>query len=248
MSTPVATAQSLGVYDEKFYSRQADGSYQSAQQLLPSVLGIVCPRSIVDVGCGVGTWLKAASELGVPDVIGIDGDYVQRDKLVIAPERFMPADLTSPVSLSRTFDLAMSLEVAEHLDAKYAAQFVASLCRLAPVILFSAAIPGQQGTHHVNEQWPSYWAELFREHGFYFWDCLRMKLWNDERIDFWYRQNAFLVCDREWLEARSIPIPGSPASLVHPQIYNQWRNEKPTLRNIPGIIQRSIKRWLWKQQ
>ena len=131
------------------------------------------PDSVIDVGRGVGTWLDVARELGVKECLGVDGAYVEREALLIPDEAFLPLDLAGPglpdaVAAVRPgrFDLVMCLEVAEHLPGARAASLVEELCRLGDVILFSAAIPFQGGTGHVNEQWPEFWALHFRSHGY----------------------------------------------------------------------------------
>ena len=120
-------------------------------RVVPIVLDLIRPGSVVDVGCGLGEWLATFQEHGVSDILGIDGDYVDRDMLYIPQQDFKTIDLNRPFTLNRTFDLAVCLEVAEHLEAEHANDFVESLTRLAPIILFSAAIPLQSGTNHVNE-------------------------------------------------------------------------------------------------
>ena len=145
------------LYDRKFYDEHRDDSLRSARVTVPIVLSLVAPSSIVDVGCGTGTWLTVFRENGIEDVVGIDGDYVPRDRLLIPADRFIARDLTKPLLLDRIFDLAVSVEVAEHLPASAADQFVRSLCSLAPSVLFSAAVPGQFGVRHLNPQWPWYW-------------------------------------------------------------------------------------------
>jgi hypothetical protein len=65
------------------------------------------------------------------------------------------------------------------------------------VILFSAAVPGQGGLHHVNEQWQSYWASLFLDRGYDVFDALRPRIWRNENVSFWYRQNAFVAVSRK---------------------------------------------------
>ena len=110
------------------------------------------------------------------------------------------ADLNQDIGVSRRFDLAMSVEVAEHLPAARAASFVGTLARLADVVLFSAAVPGQSGTFHINEQWPTYWISLFAENGFNPIDVIRPAVWTDERVGFWYAQNVFLYANANGLE------------------------------------------------
>ena len=121
-------------YTEQFYQTHQDGARRSAREIVPLVLELIRPKSAIDVGCGVGTWLSVFRENGVEDICGVDGDYVNPQMLAIPAERFFPFDLTKPLSLGRQFDLVVSLEVAEHLPAEYATTFVRSLTRLGPVL------------------------------------------------------------------------------------------------------------------
>src|SRR5262249_19580791 len=151
----------------------------------------------VDVGCGTGPWLKAFMRAGIPSVTGVDGSYVNPGQLRIPQSSFIAKDLTKPLNLDRKFDLCISMEVAEHLPPARAASFVADLVSLAPVVLFSAAVPEQGGTNHINEQWPEYWRDLFEKHEYRVIDCIRPKIWNDRRVDYFYRQNSLIFADKE---------------------------------------------------
>lgn len=179
-------------YDETFFDRLVHGAHVSAQVVVPVVLDLLPARSAVDFGCGQGAWLKACLENGIETVLGLDGDYVNRDKLLVDREQFRAVDLSRPVRLDRRFDLALCLEVAEHLPAHSAPVLVESLVAAAPVVLFSAALPGQGGVHHINEQWPAYWKGLFARHGMRKYDVIRPLIWHDRSIDLWYRQNLYL--------------------------------------------------------
>lgn len=178
-------------YDENFYRAQKDASYKSAMEVLQVVSKFIYPRSVIDIGCGVGTWLFAWKKYGV-DIYGIDGDYVDRSQLFIDEKMFHPANLEERIKLERRFDLAMTLEVAEHLTPARADSFVEDLTRLSDVILFSAAIPAQGGTNHVNEQWQSYWAQKFLNLDYVGIDCIRPAIWMKENVCVWYRQNTLL--------------------------------------------------------
>ncbi|HUZ90376.1 MAG TPA: methyltransferase domain-containing protein [Methylocella sp.] len=187
-------ADTPAVCDETFYERQQDGSIRSAEIVVPIVLSLFPCHSVVDFGCGVGGWLREFERQGVSDYLGIDGDYVSRQMLKIPADRFRPADLREVSDLGRRFDLACSLEVAEHLPEDRARSFVAALVKAAPVVLFSAAIPFQDGRGHLNEQWQSYWAKLFGEHGYVTLDCIRPAIHGDSRVEWWYRQNILVFC------------------------------------------------------
>jgi SAM-dependent methyltransferase len=239
------------LYDDSFYIGQSDRSYLSADSVLPLVLSIVPAKSAIDVGCGVGTWASKLLEYGVPDVLGIDGDYVNRELLRIPQDRFQAWDLSKPVAMNRRFDLAVCLEVAEHLPPSRAESLVEDLIKLAPVILFSAAIPGQGGLNHINERYLTYWASLFAAKDFVLLDTIRPALWKDKRCDWWYRQNAVLFVHKD------DPLSRLQAPFVldhiHPDLYETKCETceaagKPTLgyllSSIPGSFIRSVRtRW-----
>jgi SAM-dependent methyltransferase len=230
----------LQPYTEGYYSQLEEGSRLSARVVVPLVLELVQARSVIDVGCGTGDWLSVFQENGVTDIWGIDGAYVDRQLLKIPQERFVPADLKQPIHLDRTFDLVASLEVAEHLSSTNAEIFVNSLAGLGPVVLFSAAIPYQGGDNHVNEQWPEYWVEIFKNKGYIVVDALRRKIWNNEDVQPWYAQNVFLFVAEGRL--KDFPLLGtgselqntSMLSLVHPQLYLSKVREA----TLKGLLQR----------
>jgi SAM-dependent methyltransferase len=154
---------------------------------------LVNPKSVLDIGCGTGTWLKIFGDLGVNDYLGVDGDYVDRSLLKIPHDKFYPYDLSKKLNLGRKFDLIVSLEVAEHLPKSAADLFVDTLVTHGDVILFSAAIPGQGGQNHLNEQWQEYWKLKFQRHDFHFHDIVRPIIWSNQKVEWWYKQNIFLV-------------------------------------------------------
>lgn len=192
------------LYDQEFYSRQIDQSLQSARIVAPLVMRLAKIGSVIDVGCGLGGWLRAFAENGVALLRGIDGSYVDQSSLYVPSECFTPMNLTEPIKMNEHFDLALCLEVAEHLPGQFSAQLVRGLTDLAPIVLFSAAVPGQGGTGHVNEQWPEYWRNLFKERGFAMLDPIRPVVREDHRIEWWYRQNMVMF-------ANEVAISANPA-------------------------------------
>ncbi|MEX2112316.1 MAG: methyltransferase domain-containing protein [Pirellulales bacterium] len=213
-------------YGAEFFAFHQELSRASARAVIPVLFEYVRPASVVDVGCGIGTWLAEFQAAGVSDFQGVDGDYVERATLLIDAARFRCHDLATPLDVGRRFDLAVSLEVAEHLPEHAAGILVASLVRAAPVVLFSAAIPHQPGTGHINGQWPEYWIDLFARHDYLVVDCLRRRLWRNANIAWWYRQNAFLFVDQRkvgeypHLAAEIAGAGGErPLPLVHPDHY-----------------------------
>ncbi len=215
-------------YDAEFYRSQQTRSRQAADVIVPQLVADLKPSSVLDVGCGVGTWLAAFADNGVQDLTGVDGEYVSRDALQIAADAFRPHDLEKPLDLGRHFDLAICLEVAEHLSSEAAPTLVDSLVGAADVVLFSAAIPHQGGTDHINEQWPEYWYELFHVHGFRWLDPYRLRYWNDERVVFHYAQNMLIYAAPDACDAFATPLPpmlveppdgAPPRALVHRDAY-----------------------------
>jgi SAM-dependent methyltransferase len=224
-------------YTGEFYDAQSSESRRSADTIAPLVFDEVEARSVVDVGCGVGTWLASFLTHGTERVLGLDGDYVDRERLQIPRESFRPWDLEQRVDLEETFDLAISLEVAEHLPPARSATFVEDLVGLAPCVLFSAAIPGQGGTHHVNERWQSDWAAMFAAHGYQPVDSIRPKVWQDPAVNWWYAQNVVLY-RRDARDAVGLPL-----DVVHPELFRQSTaevNRQPTLREAGATFRRSV--------
>ncbi|HEY8005334.1 MAG TPA: methyltransferase domain-containing protein [Methylocella sp.] len=185
------------IYGSSFYDRQREGSLRSAQAILPIVFALTNPKSVVDFGCGVGTWLATAKRLGAEHCLGLEGAWVKTQTLAAADLEIRETGLEQPVSLQERYDLAISLEVAEHLAPERADSFVADLCRASNVVLFSAAIPGQDGDGHQNEQWPSYWAERFLRLGYMPLDVIRPIVQSDPTIEVWYRTNIVLYARPE---------------------------------------------------
>lgn len=241
-------------YSENFYAAFRGGAATSAEEVVPIIKKLIDPQSVVDVGCGTGTWLSVFSRYGTDDILGIDGDYVNKEMLEIPESRFRASDLTQPFEAGRTYDLAVSLEVAEHLPPSSAAGFVQSLTALAPVVMFSAAIPFQGGTLHLNEQWPEYWAKLFAAHHYRVVDCIRERIWDNPNVEHWYAQNILLfVRDSDvqkypaLVEAMRDDLP-LPLSLVHPRGYAELAGMKGVrlyraLHRLSMGLMRRMRRW-----
>lgn len=212
------------IYDEKFFDDRVDALI-SARVIVPIVMRQIKPKSVVDVGCGNGEFLQIFRENGVSEIFGIEGPWLRKERLRIPKKFFQYADLEMPLNIEKKFDLAVSLEVAEHLSVKSAEQFIESLTNLAPIVLFSAAIPLQGGTYHQNEQWPEYWAKLFYDRGYVPVDSIRRKIWANKKVCVWYKQNILLFIKKDALhkyrmldnqqEGSTIPS----LSVVHPDLY-----------------------------
>jgi SAM-dependent methyltransferase len=208
--------------------------------IVPLILQLVSPQNIIDVGCGNGKWLSAFQESEIDDYIGVDGEWADREKLLIPAEKFMAANLQQPLSINRQFDLAISLEVAEHLSPASAETFIDSLTALSPVICFSAAIPFQGGYKHINERWPEYWADLFAQRGYIVVDALRSQIWHNPSVYFWYKQNILFFVQEDQIQQYPALLKSvdttRPDQLtrIHPALYLRNAHEavNPDLRNL----------------
>jgi SAM-dependent methyltransferase len=166
-------------------------SLEGAAATLSAAFSNKIPGSLLDVGCGAGMWLRAAADLGIADVFGVDGIIVKDELLRFPKYKIRQIDLIAPFDLGRRFEVAICLEVAEHLPESAVESLISSIVAHSDVVLFSAACPSQPGQHHVNCQWPAYWQKLFNRHGFTCEDSVRWHVWEDQRIEPWYRQNIF---------------------------------------------------------
>ena len=220
-------------YDRTFYEDIQDGSSAGARIMLGALHDVFAFRTLVDIGCGTGAWPAMALELGAESVLGVDGAHVPLDRLKLPRDRFHAHDLEAKLPDLGRFDLALCLEVAEHLFPSRGPSLVEDLTGLSAVVAFSAAIPFQGGDGHVNEMWTSYWARLFAGRGYRAWTGLRSRLWADERIPWWYRQNIVLfVAEEVWQARLGSEAPSAPEALdvVHPECY-LWAVRRPAGRH-----------------
>ena len=127
-----------------------------------SKLGV---RSVLDVGCGEGHSTKFFKDLGC-DILGIDGS-VQAKKDSLVPEFHVVHDFSKgPFIPSKTYDLVWSCEFVEHVEEKYAENFLKTFSYSHKYIMITHAQPGQQGWHHVNCRPKKYWVEKITRLGF----------------------------------------------------------------------------------
>jgi SAM-dependent methyltransferase len=232
-----------GSYSREYYDEIAGGAQRSAEAVVPIVLQIAPVTTAVDVGCGNGAWLRALAQLGVRDLVGLDGPWAAPHDG--APYEFRAVDLAEPFDAGRRFDLALCLEVAEHLPERAAGGFVRRVAALAPVVLFSASVPGQGGEGHVNEQWPGYWVERFAACGYTVVDSLRERIWDDGAIEYWYRQNAlfFVAADAlstpAW-QAEAARARRGPLAIAHPELVEAYAAQAAAPR--PSLAARVARR------
>ncbi len=228
--------------DDETRDRIARVSGAAAAAVVPLVAEWLQPRSVVDLGCNAGVWLRAFMEAGVDDVRGYDHPSLDRTRLLIPADRFVPADLGEPIEVDRTFDLAVCLEVAEHIPQSSSDRLLDELAAFAPAILFAAAVPGQGGDGHVNEQWGTWWDERLRARGFQRHDVLRRSLWDRTDVQWWYAQNLalYLAPDHPASDLLERQDDRLPVDLVHPRLFREAAERPLTVpqlaRALPGAL------------
>jgi SAM-dependent methyltransferase len=221
------------IYNDEFYSRLHDDSLaESSKIIFELLLTYITVESVIDVGCGTGVYLKYFYDKGI-EVKGVDGAWVPDEYLAIPKDKFfIAADLNKKFTINQKFDLAISIELAEHLKPQRAESFVKDLTRLSDIVLFSAAIPMQGGRAHINEKFPEYWADKFYRLGYFPIDLIRPHIWMDERVkQFWLKQNLILYVKKDKIKL----FPERYRSFKHylTKIYDMesWINQYKNLLN-----------------
>ncbi len=184
------------IYSDQFFDYIDGGAKSSAKRLISAMHPLLGATSVLDLGSGRGVWLGEWLNAGVTDVMGVDGDYVDQSRLAIPVKSFHATDLTKPLELGQRYDLAQSLEVGEHLPTAASETLVESLTHHSDRVLFSAAVTGQGGEFHINEQPLSFWQELFAARGYTAFDCVRPKLKAAGDVEPWYKYNTILYVNQ----------------------------------------------------
>ena len=223
-------------YNDVFYFEMAKFSSSSAKFIVPLLLENYKVNSVVDFGCGDGQFISEFLKNGLDEVVGIEGSWI-RDVIDLSTAPWLKiADLSLIQEFNKKFDLAICLEVAEHLESEYASNLITTLTNASDLVFFSAAIPGQSGTNHVNLQYPDYWASLFWERGFVLvWDPRKI-LWANKNVAPWYQQNCLLFAKSDSGEAQKI----EPALFRHPDIFPELQTNLYKAKKLPKRIQNRL--------
>lgn len=235
-------------YDQDWHHHYGLITSQSAHKMIGYLRNLFNIHSAIEFGCGHAHWLEAAEKLGVSDIRGLDGEWTELDQLRIDQSKFHIVDLEKPVDLKRKFDLAICMEVGEHLHQNASAQFINSICKHADLVLYGAAIPLQGGFKHINEKWQSFWAGHFHAEGYRAFDLMRPVFWSDTGIHYYYRQNALIYisqnakeliarAERLGAELQSNPI----LDIVHPEKYIESADyESIAFKRLLPVLPRAV--------
>lgn len=212
-------------YGEMSLRNNGPSNLSSAEVIVPKLVEWINPESVIDIGCATGVWLNQFKKRGIR-VRGVDGDWVKGQKRYIDDAEITYYDFESneEFPIKEKYDLAVSLEMAEHLSAEKAEKLIDILTNLSDVVYFSAATPNSGGMHHVNERWPSYWKKKFEKRNYILVDKVRTEIWNNKKVCYFYAQESFLYVSAEKLEnypellsAANQPQP--MLNVVHPELF-----------------------------
>lgn len=223
-------------YSDGFFDYIDGGARASARELISVIGPWIKPNSVLDLGSGRGVWLDEWLKAGAKEIVGVDGDYVDRSQIAIPAESFVAADLSKPQNLGRRFDLAQSLEVGEHLPEAASSTLVESLTHHSNRVLFSAAVPGQGGEFHINEKPLEFWRQLFKSAGYSPFDCVRPRLKNAGNVEPWYRYNTILYLNENGMSGMPHEVleTGIPDGTAVPHLGSiAWRLRKTVVSVLP---------------
>jgi cyclopropane fatty-acyl-phospholipid synthase-like methyltransferase len=204
---------------EKYKHDQITHNTRAATYIVPELINLLRPKSVIDLGCGIGSWLKVFIDNGVNDVLGVDYPGIDRKLLYVEEKLIIEHDLEHDLLLNKKFDLAICVEVVEHLKEMSSDVIVETLTKLSNNILFSAAIPFQGGDNHINEKWFEFWFEKFEKQGFVIYDLFRDKHWNNSDIEWWYKQNLFFI------SKGNLNLAFYKNTYIHPELYLKKNEE-----------------------
>ncbi|WIH87730.1 methyltransferase domain-containing protein [Brachyspira pilosicoli] len=210
------------IYDQKFYTAGSNYNYRSAKLILPILFKYYKPESVIDIGCGIGSWLRAMLEFYISNIHGVDCNKVDEEYLLV-PRKYIEIDnLESHINYSnKKYDLAISVEVAEHLDNSSSENFIKMLTSYSNVILFSAGIPYQSGVNHINCQSPDFWYKIFNSLGYVCFDFRHelMNMW--ENVTPPYAQNLLLYVHKDMAyKFQAFELTNRPLFYYHPHYVN----------------------------
>ena len=199
--------------------------------IVNEIMRLINPKSVLDIGCGIGTFLHCFKKSGLTDVLGIDGEWVNKEILnkYILPDEFLEMDLEETFYLERKFDLVICLEVAEHISESASDKLINNIINAGKVVLFSAPIPFQGGQNHINEQWLDFWVKKFSKHKYILHDVLKPMLWNNPDIFFWYKQNIVLFTSRDYKFQIEFEL-NKLKNIIHQDLYLNKVNEINAIR------------------
>ena len=182
------------IYDDKFFDKNLEWNTPIAAKLAGVLLDCFHPRSVVDLGCGNAEFLNEFQKKGII-VQGYEGSRSAIGKASIDKQHIKLFDLRNKIEEKEKYDLALCLEVAEHIENKFSQRLVENLTSLSDKVVFTAATPGQGGHFHINEQPREFWVNIFKQRNYGYDAQTTEKVKNDMKkagVLSWYCDNLMV--------------------------------------------------------
>jgi SAM-dependent methyltransferase len=236
--------------EKKVYVHTPDVHHNdnSPKEIVPIIAQILKPKSVIDIGCGVGNFLREFKNNGIEDILGVDGEWADLDEIErnVGKNNFISYNLNNIYQPGMKYDLAISFEVAEHIDDNFANNFVKTLTNCSDNIVFSAAIPLQGGQNHINEQWNEYWIDKFDKLGYTCIDFLKPYFWDNENVFWWYKQNILFFTTTPKLYQDKLDV-NKLDNVIHKDLFKLKTAELELLRKTKIEYESIVSgRYTWK--
>jgi len=185
-------------YDNKYYKKKYIKYRSWEKDIGRNIVSMFQPKSILDLGCGIGSYLEGALEGGCKDLYGIELNYDKAKKYITKNISFYikSGDITKELNLKKKFDCVLSIEVAEHVEMSQVSFFINNIIRYAEkYILFTAAPPGQPGRGHINLKKKNFWIKYIEDKGVTYKDEIVqqcVKAWSDFNTPLYILQNLMV--------------------------------------------------------
>lgn len=202
--------------------------------IVGEILKHFSPKTVIDLWCWLWSFVKVFQDYWI-DAYWVNGERTERDKLFIDDKSLLIYNLEQYHDFWKQYDMALSLEVAEHIDEKYSDNFVKTITSCSDIIIFSAAIPWQTWQNHINLQSPEYRERKFNTYWYNFYDVFRHIFWNNEEIFWWYKQNIFLVA-KKWVKIPDSLIEKPPRYIIHPDLFNSQNVRRFPTKKLRRIL------------
>lgn len=207
-------------YESSFYRAVADRAEAAAELVVEIIRRYFSVRTLSDVGCGSGTWIRPFLNQGALHVEAFDlpaaWDSAKNSLRDDPRVRFTAVDFESGAPALEKSDLVLCLEVLEHLSSDSAMRVLDALTANSDLIVFSAAQPGQGGTHHINERPLTYWLQRFEAAGFAAFDIFRPELIRRTDVPRYYSLNLFALARIGTTSHEALTAHISPLNPVNP--------------------------------
>lgn len=211
-------------YEQMSMRMVGANNLSSAEIIVPMLIELINPKSVIDIGCATGVWLSQFQKQNI-SITGVDGNWVKNHKSFINKRDIVYYDFESNKNfpINTTYDLAICLEMAEHVSRKMSDKLISILTSLSDVIYFSAATPNSGGRHHVNERWQSYWCKKFKEQNYILIDAIRPKIFTNKKCCYFYAQESFIYINKN--KIREFPLLSKYIrddvllDIVHPELF-----------------------------